>query len=103
MPFDMTPEEIQKARDIQAGLLVNKLIGPMLDTLERNYEEPLDSYKLSGKLIKMSGLMRWSIKTLLRATGNRRVANVLTYFRPLKEKEIDNLILDQRSLQYKML
>lgn len=50
VPFDLTEDEMQDARSITAGLLLNNFIGPLLKTLERNYEEPLECYKLTGLL-----------------------------------------------------
>lgn len=50
VPFELTPEETKLSRNIMVGLLVNKLIGPMFQTLDRNYEEPMDCYKISGRV-----------------------------------------------------
>eukprot|EP00347_Sterkiella_histriomuscorum_P018941 403343571 len=103
VPFEITPEETKTARNIMAGLLVNKMIGPLFDTLERNYEEPLDCYKISGKVLKASSFTRGALKYLLRITGNQRVVDGIQNVRPMSESELDGLIMQQSQLQISML
>lgn len=98
VPFDLTKEETKLARNIMAGLLVNKMIGPLIETLERNYEEPLDCYKISGMLFRTNFIVRESLKLLLRLTGNQRVVEGIEYVKPLSEKQIDELMMQQKEL-----
>ena len=71
---NFTKEDIKEARDIFVGLLINYMLGPMINLLENNYESPMDSYKLSVLFFKSNFITRNLILTLLKVTGNSRIA-----------------------------
>lgn len=89
IPFELSAQEVQKSKDITAALLLNKMIGRLLKTLERNYEQPASCYKMTGTLFSLGSLSKGFLKGVLKMTGNHRIANSLGAFKTLSEEEMD--------------
>lgn len=45
--IDFSPAELKEYRDVFLGLIVNNFMKPMMESLEANYEEPQECYKVS--------------------------------------------------------
>ena len=102
MPIRFSEEDIKEAGYIYRGLILNYHIGPIMENLNNNYEEPMPSYKYSMILYKSNFLVRALFLGLLRLTGNHRIFESAKTAKPLHQKELNGLIKRQRDLMLKM-
>ena len=102
IPIKFSNEDLDEAREIFIGLVINYNLGPMIGLLEQNYESPLDCYKMTVMFYKSNFVLRHLIFTLLRLTGNGRVYNAVKSISPLSRGQLDNLHKRQIQLQLKM-
>lgn len=91
IPIKFELEDINEAREIFIGLILNHILGPLIKTLEANYESPLGCYKMSVMLFKANFVTRSLIFTLLRLSGNGRIYDAVRNIRPMSRPELDNL------------
>ena len=102
MPIKFSDEDIKEAGYIYRGLVLNYIIGPIMENLYNNYEEPMPSYKYSMILYKSNFLIRGLFLGLLRLTGNYRIFESAKTARPLSQKELHGLLKRQKELMVKM-
>ena len=102
MPIKFSDEDIKEAGYIYRGLILNYHIGPIMENLFSNYEEPMPSYKYSMILYRSNFLVRGLFLSLLRLTGNRRIFESAKTAKPLKQIELNALLKRQKELMLKM-
>ena len=102
VPIKFALEDIKETREIFIGLILNHVLGPLIKTLEDNYESPLGCYKMSVMLYRANFLTRNLIFSLLRLTGNSRIYEAVRNIRPMSHAELDDLQKRQGKLQLKM-
>jgi hypothetical protein len=102
VPIKFSEEDIKEAGLIYRGLILNYHIGPIMENLDNNYEEPMPSYKYSMILYRSNFLVRALFLGLLRLTGNRRIFNLAKTAKPLSQKELNGLLKRQKELMLKM-
>lgn len=85
-------EDIIEARDVFIGLVVNYMLGPLINQLEKNYEEPLPCYKLSVMFYKTNFIFRNLLLSLLRLTGNQRIYDSAKHIRPFSQDYLHKLL-----------
>ena len=83
VPIKFSDEDIKEAGYIYRGLVLNYIIGPIMDNFQNNYEEPMPSYKYSMILYKSNFLLRALFLGLIKLTGNKRIYDSAKTARPL--------------------
>ena len=100
--IEFSHEDIKEAGIVYSGLVLNYIIGPLMETIVSNYEEPNPSYKYSMLLFRGGFLLRSLFIAILRLSGNSRIANAAAKAKPLSQTELSDLIRRQKALQLKM-
>ena len=98
VPIKIPEADITEARDLFISLVVNFSLGKMIKLLDANYEAPLNCYKLSVMFFKANFFTRNLILSVLRLTGNKRIADAGKNIAPLSRDELDNRLKRQRDL-----
>jgi len=68
-------EDVKEAGIIYTGLVISHIISPILDRINKNYDNTLPSYKYSIILLRGGFFIRTLFTLLLRLTGNKRIAD----------------------------
>ena len=100
--IEFSQEDIKEAGIVYSGLVLNYIIGPLMEKIVSNYEEPNPSYKYSMLLFRGGFLLRLLFIAILRLTGNSRIANAAAKAKPLSPSELSDLVRRQKCLQLKM-
>ena len=77
VPFEITTEEMDIARDTFLGLIGNYFMGPLAERMNEVAEYPMESYNLTLFFFKTNFLIRELFKLGLNISGNSRVAKSL--------------------------
>ena len=102
VPIHFSDEDVKEAGYIYRGLILNYHIGPIMENLFNNYEEPMPSYKYSMILYRSNYLVRALFLGLLKLTGNHRIFESAKTAKPLKQSELNSLLTRQKELMFKM-
>ena len=83
VPIKFSEEDIKEAGLLYRGLVLNYIIGPIMDNLYNHYESPIPSYRYSMILYQSNFLIRGLFLALIRLTGNLRLADAASTAKPL--------------------
>ncbi len=102
VPIKFSDEDIKEAGLIYRGLILNYHIGPIMENLYNNYEEPMPSYKYSMILYRSNFIIRGLFLGIIKLTGNNRLFEAAKTAKPLPQTELNRLLKRQKELMLKM-
>lgn len=97
--IQITTDQVMEARRLYLGLVINYFMGPSLEELRKNYEEPISSYLFIERYFNSPYFFRPYVLLKLWLSGERRSYQRLSQIRRYTKGELDRLVYELAQFQ----